>query len=66
MAGKRVFECESCGKRQEVADAGAPAPRCCGRYMTDTAILNQCRISSTAEHSRLDNPDDACDDGRSG
>jgi hypothetical protein len=28
--------------------------------------LDACTVSTTAEHSRLDDFDDACDDGRSG
>jgi hypothetical protein len=41
-------------------------PDCCGKPMRGTEKLPVCEMSTTAEHSRLGESDDACDDGRSG
>jgi len=60
------YECENCGKRVETQEQGAQVPECCGKPMRGTERLPVCELSSTAEHSRLDGSDDACDDGRSG
>jgi ribosomal protein L37AE/L43A len=65
MAQKHKYECENCGKAME-ADAGGKVPECCGKAMRSAEKLPVCEMSSTAEHSRLDGGDDACDDGRSG
>jgi hypothetical protein len=65
MADKNKYECENCGKMMEVS-AGGKVPECCGKAMRTAEKLPVCELSSTAEHSRLDGSDDACDDGRSG
>jgi ribosomal protein L37AE/L43A len=65
MSKKNKYECENCGKKVEV-DAGAKVPDCCGKAMRSAEKLPVCEMSSTAEHSRLNGSDDACDDGRSG
>jgi len=66
MSDKLVYECKNCGKSVE-ADADEPqAPECCKQPMQKAEPLDVCHTSSTAEHSRFDNFDDACDDGRSG
>jgi ribosomal protein L37AE/L43A len=61
-----VYECENCGKKQEVEKQGADVPECCGKPMRGAQKLPVCEVSSTAEHSRFTSSDDACDDGRSG
>jgi hypothetical protein len=61
-----VYECENCGKKQEIADKAAKVPECCGKAMRGTEKLPVCEMSSTAEHTRYGGSDDACDDGRSG
>jgi hypothetical protein len=66
MADKRKFECETCGKKNELEAAGAKVPECCGRPMRAAEKLPVCEMSTTAEHSRFTGNDDACDDGRSG
>jgi hypothetical protein len=65
MADKRAFECETCGKTEEITGSGT-VPECCGKPMRATEKLPVCEVSSTAEHSRFTGDDDACDDGRSG
>ncbi len=65
MSKKNKYECENCGKKAEV-NAGGKVPECCGKSMRSAEKLPVCEMSSTAEHSRLDGSDDACDDGRSG
>ena len=66
MADKRKFECETCGKKNELEAAGAKVPECCGKPMRATEKLPVCEMSTTAEHSRFSGDDDACDDGRKG
>ncbi len=61
-----VFECETCGKRAETAPTENKVPECCGRPMRTAEKLPVCDLSSTAEHSRFQRDDDACDDGRGG
>lgn len=61
-----TYECENCGRKQEVSAAGAKVPECCGRPMRGTEKLPVCELSETAEHSRLNAASDACDDGRAG
>lgn len=65
MSKKNKYECENCGKKTE-ANAGDKVPECCGKAMRSAEKLPVCEMSSTAEHSRLNGSDDACDDGRSG
>ena len=38
---------------------------CCGKPMQIEG-LDTCGMSTTAEHSRFDNMDEPCDDGRAG
>jgi len=64
-----IYNCEICNGTVEM-NAGEPheTPECCGAPMakSDPAQLDACTTSTTAEHSRFDNFDDACDDGRAG
>jgi ribosomal protein L37AE/L43A len=61
-----VYECENCGKKQELKDKAAKVPECCGKPMRGTEKLPVCEMSTTAEHSRFQGGDDVCDDGRGG
>ena len=66
MTEKLVFECEDCGKNVEFGADEGQAPQCCDKPMKRIGDLDACHVSTTAEHSRFDDFDDACDDGRSG
>lgn len=66
MTDKQVYECENCKKSIEVSADEAKAPQCCDKPMQKVEPLDACTTSTTAEHSRYDDFDDACDDGRSG
>ncbi len=64
MSKDQAYECQNC-KGQVMAETGGPVPECCGRSMKSIP-LDQCTLSTTAEHSRFDKDDEPCDDGRSG
>jgi hypothetical protein len=66
MADKQSYECTECGKKSEITAADTETPECCGKPMQTVAPLDACTLSSTAEHSRLDDTSEPCDDGRSG
>ena len=66
MTEKLVFECENCGKSVEFSADEEKTPECCDKPMKKIGDLDACHVSTTAEHSRFDDFDDACDDGRSG
>ena len=60
------YECQNCGNTAEVADGKVPVPECCNRPMQSAGPLPVCTTSETAEHTRLDNESEPCDDGRAG
>lgn len=64
MSEDQAYECENCKGRITV-EAGADVPRCCGVAMKSVP-LKPCTLSTTAEHSRMDDADEPCDDGRAG
>jgi hypothetical protein len=64
MARDKPYECSIC-KGQVMARANGPIPECCGKPM-HSIPLDQCTLSTTAEHSRFDRDDGPCDDGRAG
>ena len=64
MSGQKAYRCEIC-KGQAVAPSGHPIPECCGQAMQNIP-MEQCTLSTTAEHARFDQEDEPCDDGRSG
>jgi hypothetical protein len=64
MARDKAYECSIC-KGQVRAPADGPIPECCGQSM-HSIPLDQCTLSTTAEHSRFDKDDEPCDDGRAG
>ena len=63
MAEKYTFECDKCGSKVEATVA--EARECCGEKMK-ALPLPVCETSDTAEHTRMDDLGDPCDDGRSG
>jgi Zn finger protein HypA/HybF involved in hydrogenase expression len=65
MAEKVNFECVNCGNKVEHDTTESKIPECCGKPMQVEGI-DACDLSTTAEHSRMDNLDEPCDDGRSG
>jgi hypothetical protein len=65
MAEKITFECVNCGNKTEQNAENSNIPECCGKPM-QVEGLDACEVSTTAEHSRFDNLDGPCDDGRSG
>ena len=66
MADVKVYECASCGNTVEINMDESSIPECCGKTMQSAEELKACGLSATAEHSRLDDFEEPCDDGRSG
>ena len=64
MSQEKAYRCDICKGEVVTASDGA-IPVCCGQAM-QTIPLDQCTLTTTAEHARFDQEDDACDDGRSG
>jgi hypothetical protein len=64
MSRNKAYRCEIC-KGEALAPTDGPAPECCGQEMQNIP-LDQCTLSTTAEHARFDQDDGPCDDGRSG
>lgn len=64
MTEKKTYECENCGKKSQ--SEGAEVPECCTKPMKEAEPLPVCEMSTTAEHSRMDDMGEPCDDGRSG
>ena len=62
---KCIFNCEVCGQKVELPDEPQETPECCGKEMKQME-LDPCRLADTAEHSRLDESGEPCDDGRAG
>jgi len=59
-----AYQCDKC-RGEAILKEGAEQPECCGQPMK-TIPMDQCTLSSTAEHSRWDMDDEPCDDGRAG
>ena len=66
MDDKYIYKCNACGNKIEPADSKYQDLECCGKPMLKVVDLPPCVTSSTAEHSRLDDLEPPCDDGRSG
>ena len=66
MTEMQVYECATCGNTAEVSAEESNSPECCGNPMKSAEELKACGLSTTAEHSRFDDFDEPCDDGRSG
>lgn len=63
---QQTYQCEKC-QNQIDGQTEDEAPQCCGQTMIIASpALDQCTISTTAEHSRMDDLDEPCDDGRAG
>jgi hypothetical protein len=67
MEEKCIYNCQTCDGTTEI-NAGAPGnpPECCGQPMERVEPLDQCLAPASSEHSRFDDEDQPCDDGRAG
>lgn len=65
METTETYACENCGNRKTVPVERKESPECCGQQMSKLD-LPVCEVSSTAEHSRLNESIEPCDDGRAG
>jgi len=65
MESTQTYTCEKCGNRVAVPVERKDPPECCNEQMTK-GELPVCEVSSTAEHSRLEESIEPCDDGRAG
>jgi desulfoferrodoxin-like iron-binding protein len=61
---KQVYQCRLCKKTIDVRGKTRTPPVCCNEPMEED--FSVCLTSDTAEHSRLSDMDEPCDDGRSG
>jgi hypothetical protein len=66
MSAKSVYECKNCGKKLEEDSPDGTVPECCDNPMEKAEPLPFCNLSETAEHSRMEDMGEPCDDGRSG
>lgn len=62
---KQNYACKKCGNQLSVSSEEPLAPECCNQEMIKME-LPICEVSSTAEHSRMDESIEPCDDGRAG
>jgi hypothetical protein len=63
MPEQIAYQCDNC-QSQKLSPPKTP-PECCGQPMQNIP-MDQCTLSTTAEHSRWDKDDEPCDDGRAG
>ena len=61
---EKAYHCQDCRKTIPKGETGA-APDCCGKPM-ELLPLEICLKAPSAEHDRLDDSDEPCDDGRAG
>lgn len=66
MAEETNYECKNCGHKVKVKSTDATVPECCDQPMAKTEPLPVCELSETAEHSRMEDLGEPCDDGRAG
>ena len=59
------YICKKCGKTRTLAPEET-VPVCCEGAMVVDLDLPVCRTATAAEHSRFDDEDGPCDDGRAG
>ena len=64
MSADTAYQCDQC-QGEQLVKTGEKPPECCGATM-QRIPLDQCTLTSTAEHSRMDTIDEPCDDGRAG
>jgi hypothetical protein len=57
----KTYKCKDCGREVTIKDTNS-APDCCGHRMQEIPE-NLCAKHHTAEGARLQDKDDACDDG---
>ncbi len=66
MTQKKHYTCDKCNS-QAALDKEAKPPECCAQPMVPVPEpLDKCTVSSTAEHSRPNDSQEPCDDGRGG
>lgn len=65
MLKTQNYSCEKCGNQVSVSGEETSVPECCDQDMVKVD-LPVCEVSSTAEHSRMDESIEPCDDGRAG
>lgn len=61
-----TFKCRKCGKTMKIIGSKDPSPKCCGIPMEKTTELPGCELTETAEHARIKEMLEPCDDGRKG
>ena len=66
MAEETNYECKNCGRKVKVKSTDATVPECCKQPMAKVEPLPVCELSETAEHSRMEDMGEPCDDGRAG
>ena len=66
MAEQKNYECADCGNQAQASAEDGQIPECCGKQMQAQEPLNVCVAPAGAEHSRLDDLEEPCDDGRAG
>ena len=66
MAEQTNYECVDCGNTAQVGADTDQAPECCGKPMQEQEPLRVCQAPAGAEHSRFDDLEEPCDDGRAG
>ncbi len=66
MAEPKNYECVDCGNQAQASAEDAQIPECCGKTMQEQEALQVCQAPAGAEHSRLDDLGEPCDDGRAG
>jgi hypothetical protein len=66
MTNKIRYKCEACGEYVEIVNGEMNMPECCEKPMTKIDYLDFCEKPSNAEHARLLDNDEPCDDGRFG
>jgi hypothetical protein len=64
MSATEAYECRECHRREQ-AEARRVSG-CCGQPMAAIDLLPVCDVSQTAEHSRLEDDGEPCNDGRGG
>jgi hypothetical protein len=66
MSEQTNYECIDCGNTAQAAVDSDPVPECCGKPMQEQEPLRVCQAPAGAEHSRFDDLEEPCDDGRAG
>ncbi|SHK74313.1 hypothetical protein SAMN02745216_04012 [Desulfatibacillum alkenivorans DSM 16219] len=64
MAEKATYKCSECGGYLHMDQAPEETPECCARPMIKEQPV--CTKQTTAEHYRLNDDNEPCDDAREG